>query len=125
MPAMKATPATAQKQSLPTPVERLKPGMSVGTDVRNHDGFLILPAGSILSERHIQMLATWGILEVRIGQGEPETAPLLDEAELQQRIEAARETLRPHFLHCDTEDPLVAELLSLCAERLARQNKPS
>ena len=47
-------------------VEELFPGMKLGQDVFNKRGVLIIAEGVELTNKHINILKTWGILEVNI-----------------------------------------------------------
>jgi hypothetical protein len=99
------------------PTDRLRPGMTLSTDVFNHDGQLLLPAGYRLQERHILMLKSWGITEAGVASdGESE---LEEEGPSPESLHEAEEALRPHFFHQDFDSPVVLELFKICARRKA------
>jgi len=47
-------------------IKEVKPGMKVAQPVDNYQGQLILPSGTVLSEKHIKLLKTWGVVELNI-----------------------------------------------------------
>jgi hypothetical protein len=49
--------------------EALQPGMIVARDVKNIDGMLLAPLGCQLSERQIDILQAWGVVEVEVEAG--------------------------------------------------------
>jgi hypothetical protein len=44
----------------------VREGMVVTADVKNMDCMLLIPAGCVLTEKHINVLNTWGIAEVQL-----------------------------------------------------------
>jgi hypothetical protein len=45
-------------------VELLQEGMRVVVDVKDHDNMLLIPAGSTLTAKHIDLLRSWEVAEV-------------------------------------------------------------
>jgi hypothetical protein len=80
----------------------------------------LLPAGAELTEKHLQIFRTWGVLEAEIvgdsdneagGQGTDEIDP--------EALAEAEATLTPLFMHNNLEHPAIKELLRLCIIRKA------
>lgn len=102
-------------------LDNIAAGMVLGKQVCDVTGRVLLPEGVTLSEKHVRILRTWGILEVEvIGDSDrpPEHASsvCLDPA----RVAAAEAYLRPLFVHNDLVDAAVAELFRVCVERKAK-----
>lgn len=97
--------------------DRLRPGMVVSTEILNMDGHLIMPAGTELTENRIETLLAWGIIEIDIEDGTENATE--EDAELSEDIQQFMQTLKPRFKFCDTQSPVVTELMQICAERLA------
>jgi hypothetical protein len=47
-------------------IDTLEVGMEVSADVMNVNGMLLIPKGTILSDRHLRMLRNWGVDAVHI-----------------------------------------------------------
>ncbi len=103
--------------------------MTLAVDVRREDGVLLLPAGTRLTERHLALLATWGIAwaMVRHEADEPAPGPAatasvepdLGPAQAPEALEAADKALRPRFAHADLAQPVMAALFDLAKPRAA------
>jgi len=99
-------------------------GMVVVAEVRNGDGVLLIPAGCVLTERHINILEAWGIEEVDVKDSQPggnadPLAGLSPEAIAQLRAE-----VRARFWEFDRSNPVSAEIFQLLLRRHARRNRP-
>ena len=87
-------------------------------DVMGNRGQVLLPAGTTLSDRHIQLLAANGIESLLVETGEaavepPEKPPISPED-----IDS---TLEKRFLDNDSEHPLIKELARICRARIEAQ----
>ena len=102
-------------------IDRLQPGMIVGTGVKNMDGMLLMPSGCELSERHIRILQTWGIPEISVqsedGDAVAATAPVavLSKAPL----ELVRK-LKARFWQFEENNPVQQEILRLLLRRKSK-----
>jgi hypothetical protein len=47
-------------------LEDLKPGMILAADLVETDGRLLLPLGTVLTDRHLRYFQMWGVLGVEI-----------------------------------------------------------
>jgi hypothetical protein len=96
--------------------EHLLPGMVAAADIRNMDGMLLLPAGCELTERHAQILRTWGIAEIAVEGPEDDG----NDGDAQMVIEVSPDRLaqiKARFWQFDEQNPLQQEILRLLARR--------
>lgn len=94
-------------------LDNARPGMVLGEDAVNAKGQLLLRAGTVLNERHLQILCANGV--ARIGVGTPDTANPRATREPGTDIETHIEA---RFRFCDGRHPLIMELQRLCRQRL-------
>jgi len=106
--------------------DQLKEGMVVAEGVKNIDNMLLIPAGCALSERHINILQSWGINEIDV-QADANTADTGDPlAKLPPEI-LARLTaeVRGYFWQLDETNPVTAEIFKLILQLNARRRTKS
>ena len=97
----------------------LEVGMVLSEDVFDPQGRLLLPADTVLTERHLRAFQMWGLAMIRIRgeeEGQPEPAAITPE-----RLIEAEERVRPRFRHNDLGGALVDELFRYCVGREARR----
>jgi hypothetical protein len=104
--------------------DNLLPGMILGADVRDRSGRLLLGTGTELSERHLFILRTWGVVEVEIA-GEEERG---DDPKSTKTIDptlcaAIEKKIAPLFCHVDNTHPAIKELISMRILREAADDK--
>lgn len=102
------------------PIDNLAAGMILKADVIDRSGRLLLPSGSELTDKHLQIFRTWGVLEAEVvadseSESEIQAADLMDP----ERLAQADAMVRPMFVHNDLEHPAINELLRLCIARKA------
>lgn len=106
-----------------TQIDNLEVGMTLANDVHDRAGRLLLGAGVELSQKHLVVLRTWGVMEVDIvggqdddqsGQGSHLPAEIT-----QEQLDAAMTALAPLFGNSDLQHPVMRELLHLAALRKA------
>jgi hypothetical protein len=103
-------------------IELLREGMIAGADIKNMDNMLLLPAGCVISERHINILSAWGISEI-------EVQALEDSSEAQdvlqqlapEKLEELRAELKRIFWEPPDKHAVQAETFDLILRRKARQ----
>jgi hypothetical protein len=103
-------------------VQSLKPGLILAADVKNSHGQLLIKKGVEISERHIRVLKSWGVVDVQaegIGQ-ETESDPHPDFCD-PALLNKARTEVLEKFSHNNLEHPAVDELLRICVRRHARE----
>ena len=96
--------------------------MTVAADIKNMDGMLLIPVGSVLSERQINILQSWGVVEVDVeacqGAEEP-TDPL---AKLSgETVQRLTEETKALFWETDDTNPVFSEILKQLLLRRARK----
>jgi hypothetical protein len=102
-------------------LDQLKEGMVVEQDVRNLDDMLILPAGFVLTERHISLLQSWGVSEVNVEAAGEEEAPSDPLALLPpETLARLTQETQARFWKYDAANPVEQEILRLVLRRKAR-----
>ena len=95
-------------------------GMELAEDIFNLNGRILLKAGFIITQRHIQALRAWGIAEANIRGVERDN---LDEPSLAavdpEEIARIDQDLTYFFRKTDLENPIVAEIYRLVRRREA------
>ncbi|MBT0666245.1 hypothetical protein KI809_18190 [Geobacter pelophilus] len=100
-------------------IDNLVAGMVLKSNVCDRSGRLLLPEGAELTEKHLQIFRTWGILEAEIvGDSDSEATGQDDEIDPEVLAEAEA-AVKPLFVHNDLEHPAIKELLRLCIARKA------
>ena len=97
-------------------IDNVEVGMVLASDVQDRNGRMLLGAGAELTQKHLVVFRTWGVIEVDIAgidyaQEESSIPAELDPA----AIAAAQEELLPHFIHSGIEHPALKELFVLAA----------
>jgi hypothetical protein len=102
-------------------LEQLKPGMVVAAGVKNMDDMLLIPPGCELTERHLNILETWGIAEVDVQVAEEAQEPA-DPLSRLSATQAARleSEIRALFWELDKSNPVQQNILNLMMRRQAK-----
>jgi hypothetical protein len=104
--------------------DNLLPGMILGADVRDRSGRLLLGSGTELSERHLFILRTWGVVEVEIAGAEEEVDDQNSAETIDPSLWAAIERkIAPLFTHADINHPAIKELMRMRILREAADGK--
>ena len=99
----------------------LKPGMILKTDIRDMNGHLLLGADTELTERHLYVFRTWGVLEVDIKDvTEEEVEALVTENIDPEALRKAEADLAEIFRHAEQDHPFMKELFLFCSLRRVR-----
>lgn len=91
-------------------------GLVLGEDAVSARGHLLLRAGTVLSERHLQMLRANAVARISVGAAgrEPRALPGNGTGtDVETHLEA-------RFRFCDSQHPLISELRRLCRQRLSQ-----
>lgn len=100
---------------------QVQTGMVLADDVRDINGRLLLAKGEKIQTRHVRILKTWGITEVKItGESQPEEIPM--PAIEPEKLKKAETVTGFVFSHIDREHPAVKKLFDLCVLYRCRQN---
>jgi hypothetical protein len=106
-------------------IEDIEVGMTLGGDVRNHLGQVLLAAGRGITEKGIKVLKAWGITEADIAGAGKEKASdkRVTQTDL-ALIQEAEARLLEKFRRTDLEHPFFKELFRLAALRMVRNQPP-
>ena len=100
----------------------MREGMVVTEEVKNMDNMLLIPAGCVLTEKHINILNAWGIAEVQVEPGDA-----ADDADDMLRqvpaeiLEQTRSELAAIFWEASDKSPVQAHTFDLALRRKTRQ----
>ena len=100
-------------------IDNLAVGMMLRSNVCDRSGRLLLPAGNELTEKHLRIFRTWGVIEADIlgdDSGECDqsfSGEDLDPAQLAESESAIAKL----FIHNPKEHPAISELMRLCIQR--------
>jgi len=98
-------------------IENIETGMVLASDVRDRSGRMLLGAGAELTQKHLVIFHTWGVLEADIsGQGSQAADQIPADVDPLQ-LAAAEEALAALFRHTNRSHPAVIELMRLAALR--------
>jgi len=94
--------------------------MVVGSDVKNIDNMLLVPAGCTLSERQINILKAWGVHEVNVVASET-TSDFDPFGKLApDEVEKLLSEVKEHFWQVDEANPVFMEIFKLILHRRVR-----
>ncbi|KAB0666221.1 hypothetical protein F6V25_07040 [Oryzomonas japonica] len=103
-----------------TQIDNIEVGMTLASDVHDRTGRLLLGAGVELSQKHLVVLRTWGVMEVNIvGMEDDDPNSRLPAEITHEQLDAAMASLGPLFCKSDVQHPVMRELLRLAALRKA------
>lgn len=96
-------------------LDNVETGMELSADVVDRQGRILLKTGVVLTEKHLRVFHTWGVLEVDIkGDVEQEEVKKIYPPEL---IEKANKQAKVHFQHNDINHPVIKELFDNWQQR--------
>jgi hypothetical protein len=99
-------------------VENIETGMVLASDVLDRSGRMLLGAGVELTQKHLAIFRTWGVLEADIeGQGSNDAASQIPADVDPLELAAAEQALAPLFRHTNLNHPVIIELIRLAALR--------
>lgn len=114
------------------PVSTLQPGMILATDISTGaaagQGYVLLPAATTLTERHIRMLKAHGILYVSIEDHGAAARQLQNDLMAAhyatQKTHDSDITLLEMFRYTDANHPFIRELIRICQVRASPLPSP-
>ena len=102
------------------PIDNLEPGMILKSAICDRSGRLLLPAETVLAEKHLIIFRTWGVSEADIAGEEYDADSLITTgghtgdplltAEAQQEVDRL-------FIHNDPHHQMIQELMRICVSR--------
>lgn len=99
-------------------IENIESGMVLASDVHDRSGRMLLGSGAELTQKHLVIFRTWGVLEADIaGHGSDEAADQIPADVDPLELTAAEQVLAPLFQHTNRSHPAINELMRLAALR--------
>jgi hypothetical protein len=106
--------------------ESLKEEMVVTRDVKNIDNMLLIPSGTTLTERHINILQAWGVAEIEVKDspaGDAANDPL---AKLSpEELAKLTDEVKARFWKPDETNPIFTEVFNIILRRRALHSGPA
>ncbi len=97
-------------------IENIETGMVLASDVCDRSGRMLLGAGAELTQKHLVIFHTWGVLEADIsGHGSDEVPDQIPADVDPMELADAEEELAPLFRHTNRNHPAIIELMRLAA----------
>jgi HD-like signal output (HDOD) protein len=101
-------------------VEQIEPGMVLAADLKDRSGRFLLSKGVKISEKHLKIIKTWGVVEADIDGITEEDINEKQTADIDPLIlEAAQRVERNRFIHADLDHKAVRHLFTICVRRRA------
>ena len=96
--------------------------MTLAADLQEPGGRLLLPAATLLTDRHLRYFQMWGVSGAEI-EGDDAHAAGVEAESIDPAIlaDAGTAALTAHFRHADTRHPIVSQVLRHCVAREARR----
>lgn len=103
-------------------IDSLAPGMILAVAVTDRSGRRLLAAGAEITQKHVRMLRTWGVLEVDVeGRNDDGREVVAGEISAEE-LKRAAEQLETLWRNVDLDMPMMKELFRLCVIRKARHD---
>ncbi len=106
-------------------IEQVSPGMKIAANVCDHNGRVLLAAGTALEERHFRMFKMWGIRSVEIDNvsdpGQPVAEGSAPGNSLPEEVTREIEDL---FRHNRPDHPAIVVLRGKIISILVNQQEP-
>jgi hypothetical protein len=94
--------------------ENLIPGMLLAADVRDRNGRLLLKAGAELTDKHLYILRTWGIVEAEVVNADENQQASAGAVAMDPELWAGiLAEITPLFRHTDLSHPAIKELMRI------------
>jgi hypothetical protein len=100
----------------------LSPGMIIDADVVDHTGRVVLPAGTILDDKHRRIFRMWGIAEVHVRESENSTR--IDDVSEQldsSTLESSTSAVKALFRHCNLNHVVMQQLFQIAVKKISQQ----
>ncbi len=103
------------------PLNALKPGMVLAEEIRDRNGRLLLDAGVVLEQRHLRIFKIWSVVEAVVQDDDTDEEDNGECSVSPELLAAVQQYQRARFAHNNAEAEVVARLMKLCVERMARK----
>ena len=99
-------------------IDNIETGMVLASDVHDRSGRMLLGAGAELTQKHLVIFRTWGVLEADIeGQGNHDSVDTIPADVDPLELAAAERDIDFLFRHTNRSHPAIVELMKLAALR--------
>jgi hypothetical protein len=106
-------------------IENIETGMILASDVHDRSGRMLLGSGAELTQKHLVIFHTWGVLEADItGVDGDEAGDHVPAGVDLQELAAAEQTVATLFRHTKLDHPVIIELMRLAALRKVQHDTP-
>jgi len=101
-------------------IKNLRAGMVLEEDLTERMGRLLMPKGTVLTEKYIKICKMWGVVEAHIEgvAGNDINASALNDFNPAE-IAIVSESVHKRFCHANMDHPAIKELIRLCILRMA------
>ncbi len=104
-------------------IDHVQAGMVLGKDAYTFRKQLLLPSGTVLSDKNIEMMKAWGVSEVDTqGCSEPDLQDVEQRIAEIPALAAASLTLDTRFSDV-REDPIMKEILTIVKKQLVEEQR--
>jgi len=101
-------------------IDNLSAGMELNSPLRSKQGRQLLPSGVVLTDKHINTLKIWGVIEVDVvGQGDDDNGPKRLEELPEDLVRETKRLTLARFELADSRHPAVRNLAKLHLSRVA------
>jgi len=104
-------------------VDNIEVGMELSSDVIDRQGRILLKSGVELTEKHLRVFNTWGILEVEV-KGSDTHQEEVQKVYSPELIEEANQYIDSLFQHNNESHPVIKNLQAYCKNQYM-ENKAS
>jgi hypothetical protein len=102
-------------------LDDIKAGMTLASDLLEPGGRLLLPAQTVLTDRHLRYFQMWGIQDADIEGEQVPTGEDAAEPADPALVAEAEARMASLFRHADTSHPVVSQVLHHCITREVRR----
>jgi poly-beta-hydroxyalkanoate depolymerase len=96
----------------------LKPGMVLAQSVQNHQGVLLLDAGTKITKKNIRIFKSWGVNEFTV-EGELNKLKAAGETQAAEIRAAVKMALKAKFSDV-MDDPVMVEIFNAASKQLTK-----
>jgi hypothetical protein len=96
----------------------LKPGMVLAQSVQNHQGVLLLDAGTKITKKNIRIFKSWGVIEVSV-KGELNELKAAGETPVAEVKDTVEMELKEKFSDV-LDDPVMVEIFNAASKQLMK-----
>ena len=103
-------------------IDNIEPGMVLAMDVKDRAGRILMAAGNEVTEKHLRIFRMWGVTEADVqGVEMDDVTAKATMAVDPEQLRRANDRMQALFVHANTENPFMKELLRLATLRAASQ----